>query len=255
MILIKSEAEVEKIGAAGKIVYRALQAMKAAIVPDVSTTFDLERAAMSVITAAGAESAFLGYAPHGLPPYPAATCISVNEEVVHGIPGRRVLRSGDIVSCDVGVKFNGYFGDSAWTFVVGEVSPLAQKLLRVTEECLHRGISKMKPGMRLGDVGNAVERHARQNGFSVVRDMVGHGVGRSLHEEPQVPNYGTPGSGVVLREGMTLAIEPMINMGRGDIHSLDDNWTIVASDGKLSAHFEHTVVITKNGARILTQGE
>ncbi len=255
MILLKSEEEIVKIKAAGKVVHEALQAMKAAIVPGTSTTYDLEKAAVEVMGKYGADSAFLGYAPHGHPPYPAYTCISVNNEVVHGIPGRRVLVEGDIVSCDVGVKLNGYFGDSAWTFPVGKISPVADRLLKVTEESLYKGISKLRAGVRLGDVGFVVERHAKQAGFSVVREMVGHGVGRHLHEDPQVPNYGRPGTGIVLREGMTIAIEPMVNLGRGDIRSLEDDWTIVTTDGKLSAHFEHTVAITKSGATILTQGE
>jgi methionyl aminopeptidase len=254
MILYKSADEIKKMRAAGCVVHEALQAMKDAILPGKSTTHDLEKAAVAVLTRYGADSAFLGYAPHGHPPYPAYTCISVNEEVVHGIPGRRVLVEGDIVSCDCGVKLNGYFADSAWTFPVGRVSPHVDRLLKVTEEALYRGIDQVKPGGRLGDVGYAIERHARQGGFSIVREMVGHGVGKSLHEEPQIPNHGKRGTGVLLKEGMTLAIEPMVNMGRGDIEALSDEWTIVTSDRRYSAHFEHTVAITSNGAQILTQG-
>jgi methionyl aminopeptidase len=255
MVILKSKDEIEKMRAAGRVVYKALQAMKAGIIPGKSTTHDLENAAISVISAHGGDSPFLGYAPHNHPPYPAWTCISVNEQVVHGIPGRRILQEGDIVSCDVGVKLNGYFADSAWTFAVGKISPEAEHLLKITEESLYKGLALAKAGNRLGDVSHAIERHARQHGFSVVREMVGHGVGRSLHEEPQIPNYGKPGTGIVLKEGMTLAIEPMVNAGKRDIESLSDEWTIVTSDRKLSAHFEHTVAITNNGAMILTQGE
>jgi methionyl aminopeptidase len=255
MVILKSPDEIERMRAAGRVVHKALQAMRAAIVPGRSTTHDLEQAAIDVLAEHGADSPFLGYAPHHHPPYPAWTCISVNEQVVHGIPGRRILQEGDIVSCDVGVRLNGYYADSAWTFPVGRVAPEAERLLRVTEEALYKGLALAKAGNTLGDVGHAIERHARQNGFSVVREMVGHGVGRSLHEEPQIPNYGKPGKGLVLREGMTLAIEPMVNLGTREIQALDDEWTIVTSDRKLSAHFEHTVAITRNGARILTQGE
>lgn len=255
MIILKTPREVEKMRAAGRVVYEALQAMQRAIVPGQTTTYDLEQIAVQVLTRYGASSPFLGYAPMNHPPFPAWTCISVNEEVVHGIPGRRVLREGDIVSCDVGACLNGYYADSAWTFPVGRVSEEVARLLRVTREALYKGIAQAKVGNRLGDVGHAIYRHVVQNGFSVVRDMVGHGVGRSLHEEPQVPNYGRAGTGVLLQEGMTIAIEPMVNMGRREIEALPDEWTIVTSDRSYSAHFEHTIAITRNGARILTQGD
>jgi methionyl aminopeptidase len=255
MVKLKSPEEIEKMRAAGRIVFAALQAMKSSIVPGKTTTNDLEMAAVDILTSHGADSPFLGYAPHNHPPFPAWTCISVNEQVVHGIPGRRVLQEGDIVSCDVGARLNGYYADSAWTFPVGRVNPETEKLLRVTEEALYKGLAQARAGARLGDVSHAIERHAKQHGFSIVREMVGHGVGRSLHEEPQIPNYGKPGTGIVLKEGMTLAIEPMVNAGKRDIEALSDEWTIVTSDRRLSAHFEHTVAITRNGARILTQGE
>ncbi|MEP6754041.1 MAG: type I methionyl aminopeptidase [Chthonomonadales bacterium] len=254
MIVLKTSEEIVKMRAAGAVVYEALQAMKAAIEPGVSTTNDLEMAAVKVMAAHGADSAFLGYAPHGHPPYPAYTCISVNEAVVHGIPGRRVLQNGDIVSCDVGVRLNGYYADSAWTFPVGPISDEVDRLLKVTEESLYKGLEKAKHGARLGDVSNAIEKWAKRGGFSVVKEMVGHGVGRQLHEEPQIPNYGHPGTGPVLKEGMTLAIEPMVNQGKAGIVALDDDWTVVTCDRKWSAHFEHTVAITKSGAVILTQG-
>lgn len=253
MILLKTDGEIEKMRTAGRVVHQALQAMGAAIVPGKTTTHDLERVAIEVLSSHKAESPFLGYAPHNHPPYPAWTCISVNEEVVHGIPGRRVLQDGDIVSCDVGVKLNGWFADSAWTFPVGNVSREVERLLRVTEEALFKGIEKAKIGNRIGDISHAIERHARQNGFSVVHEMVGHGVGRSLHEEPQVPCHGKPGTGPTIREGMTIAIEPMVNAGKRDIEALEDQWTIVTADRRLSAHFEHTIAITQNGTAILTR--
>ena len=254
-IILKSASEIAKMRDAGRVVYAALQAMKSVIIPGKSTTYDLEKAAIRVLGGAGADSPFLGYSPHDHPPFPAWTCISVNEEVVHGIPGRRILLEGDIVSCDVGARLNGYYADSAWTFPVGNISPVAEKLLRVTEDALYRGLAHAKVGGRLGDVSHAIERHARMNGFSIVKEMVGHGVGRSLHEDPQIPNYGRAGSGELLREGMTLAIEPMVNEGKKDIVSLGDHWTIVTRDQRLSAHFEHTVAITKDGPVILTQGD
>ncbi len=240
---------------AGRVVHETLTAMQSAIVPDVTTTYDLEQIATDVMAKYSATSAFLGYAPVNHPPYPAWTCISINEEVVHGIPGRRVLKSGDIVSCDVGVRMNGYYADSAWTFPVGKVDSEIERLLRVTKESLFKGIAAAKPGNRIGDISNAIQRHVRQNGYTVVREMVGHGVGRSLHEEPQVPNYGKAGKGEMLRPGMTIAIEPMVNMGKQEVESLSDDWTIVTADRLPSAHFEHTVAITRGGARILTQGD
>lgn len=255
MIILKSAEEIARMRAAGRIVYEALQAMKAAIIPGKSTTADLERAAIEVLSKHGADSPFLGYAPHDHPPFPAWTCISVNEQVVHGVPSRRVLQEGDIVSCDVGARLNGYYADSAWTFPVGHVSKETERLLKVTEEALYKGLAQAKAGNRIGDIAHAVERHARQNGFSVVREMVGHGVGRSLHEDPQVPNFGKPGTGTVLKAGMTIAVEPMVNEGKKDIVALDDQWTVVTSDRRLSAHFEHTIAVTRNGPLILTQGE
>lgn len=255
LIRVKTPEQIKKIRAAGRVVYNALQAMKAAIDPGRSTTYDLELAAVKVISEAGGSSAFLGYAPYGHPPFPAWTCISVNEVVVHGIPGRQVLQEGDIVSCDVGVELNGYYGDSAWTFPVGKISPEAEQLLRVTEESLYRGIAHARVGNRIGDIGHAVEKHAIAHGYSVVRDLVGHGVGFRLHEEPQIPNYGRPGTGPLIEEGATLAIEPMVNMGRQDVEALSDDWTIVTCDRKLSAHFEHTVAVTSNGPVIMTQGD
>jgi methionyl aminopeptidase len=253
MIIIKTPTEVQAIHEAGKVVHACLEAMKAAIIPGESTTYDLEQAAIKVITKSGGSSAFLGYAPHGCPPYPAWTCISVNEEVVHGIPGRRVLHEGDVVGCDVGVKLNGYYADAAWTFPVGKVSEETERLLRCGQECLAKAIEHALYGKRLGDVCNTIQKNAHRYGYSVVRDLVGHGVGKELHEEPPIPNYGKPGVGVLLKEGMTLAFEPMINTGRSDVEALEDGWTIVTRDRSISVHFEHTIAITRQGPVILTQ--
>lgn len=254
MIVLKTPEEIARIRLSGRVVHEALQAMQKAIVPGVSTTQDLENAAIEVLTRHGATSPFLGYKPSGHPPYPAWTCVSVNDELVHGVPGRRVLQDGDIVSCDVGCLLNGYYGDSAWTFAVGSISKEAERLMRVTREALLLGIEQARPGNRVGDIGSAIERYVRKAGFSVVREMVGHGVGKALHEEPQVPNFGRPGTGVLLQAGMTLAIEPMVNAGGREIRTLADGWTIATADGSLSAHFEHTIAITDNGPVILTQG-
>lgn len=247
MILRKSAAEVEKMRAAGRVVAEVLQSLTDAIVPGVTRTRDLDRLAADITRRRGAVAAFLGYRG-----YPASTCISVNEQVVHGIPGERLLKSGDIVSLDFACSLNGYFADAAVTVPVGEVSAEARRLLAVTRECLYKGIAQAKAGGRLGDVAAAVQRHAEANGYGVVRDLVGHGIGKSMHEGPQVPNFGRPGKLERLEEGMTLALEPMINQGTREVDTLADEWTIVTADGKLSAHFEHTIAIGRRGADILT---
>lgn len=247
MILRKTAAEIEKMRSAGRIVAEVLQAMTDAIVPGVTRTIDLDRLAVEIARRHGAIPAFLGYRG-----YPATICISVNEAVVHGIPGERVLQTGDIVSLDFACSLDGYFADAAVTVPVGEVSPEARRLMSVTRECLYKGIAQAKAGGRLGDVASAIQRHAERAGFGVVRDLVGHGIGKAMHEEPQVANFGKPGRGERLMEGMTLAIEPMINQGSYDVESLPDKWTIVTADGKLAAHFEHTVAITRRGPDILT---
>jgi methionyl aminopeptidase len=254
-IILKSAADLERMRASGRVVARALNAMRDAIVPGKTTTNDLELIAVKVLSEAGASSPFLGYQPVNHPPYPAWTCISVNEEVVHGVPGRRVLVEGDIVGCDVGANVSGFYADGAWTFPVGRVSRDAERLLKVSEEALWVGIEQARVGRRVGDISHAIQRFVRKNGYTVVREMVGHGIGRSLHEDPQVPNYGKAGSGDLLRDGMTFCIEPMVNAGRKDIEALPDEWTIVTSDRSLSAHFEHTIAVTRNGTMILTQGE
>jgi methionyl aminopeptidase len=250
VIVLRSAAELEKMRAAGRLVGDVLTAMSAMVAPGV-TTADLDALAEKLILDAGATPAFKGY--HG---YPATICASVNDEVIHGIPSRdRVLREGDIVSIDVGAALDGYFGDSALTLPVGRVSEQAATLLRATEESLYKAIDAVKPGGRVSDIGHAVEKHVQGFGFSVVREFVGHGIGRRMHEEPQVPNYGEPGRGPRLSEGMVLAIEPMVNAGRPGVKVLADGWTAVTRDRSLSAHFEHTVAVTADGSWILTARE
>jgi len=233
----------------GHIVRQVLDAVKEVVTPGV-TTMELERVAEARIKDLGAKPAFKGYYD-----YPCVLCTSINNEIVHGIPSeRRVLKAGDIVSIDTGVVLDGYYGDAAITVPVGsEVTSELQKLLEVTRESLYRGIEAARIGNTVGDVGAAVQKVVEANGFSVVREFVGHGIGTKLHEEPQVPNYGTPGSGPKLRDGMVLAIEPMVNVGRSETRVLADNWTAVTKDGTHSAHFEHTVAVTKNGPVILTE--
>ena len=254
MIYLKKPEEIEKMRAAGRVVHLVLKAAEAAIKPGI-TTGELEDIAVRLISESGGTSPFLGYAPVGHPPFPAWTCISVNDEVVHGIPGRRVLKEGDIVTVDCGVELNGWLGDSAWTFPVGKVSPAIERLLKVTEEALYKGIAQAKPGNRTGDIGYAVQKFVEAHGYSIVRELSGHGVGRSLHEDPQVFNYGQRGKGELLQCGMTFAIEPMVNAGRKETKVLSDRWTIATADRKYSAHFEHTVAITPDGTLILTNGD
>jgi len=248
-IVCKSAAELEKMRESGHVVRQVLDAVKALVKPGV-TTMDLERAAVNKIEELGAKPAFKGYYD-----YPCVLCTSVNQEIVHGIPSeRRVLKEGDIVSIDCGVVLDGYYGDAALTVAVGgSLQPDVQKLLKVTEESLYKGIEKMRIGNAVGDVGAAVQEWVEAHGFSVVREFVGHGIGTKLHEDPQVPNFGTRGHGARLREGMVLAIEPMVNIGKPGTRVLDDNWTAVTEDGSYSAHFEHCVAVTKNGPLILTE--
>ncbi len=246
MIVCKSPAEIERMRAANALVAQVLGELAAMVAPGVST-LDLDAAAEKSVRAAGAEPAFKGYRG-----YPATLCASVNDQVVHGIPSKRPLVSGDIVSLDMGVKLEGFFGDSAVTVAVGQVSEDVKALLRVTEEALERGIVQVRIGARISDIGHAIQKHVEANGFSVVREFVGHGIGAALHEEPQIANYGEPGRGPRLAEGMTLAIEPMVNMGKASVKVLADGWTAVTRDGSLSAHFEHTVAVTKNGPLVMT---
>jgi methionyl aminopeptidase len=251
MIVLKRPHEIEKMKAAGQIVARILDAVEEAVQPGI-TTWDLEAIADRMVNEAGARAAFKGYRV-GRQVFPCCLCISVNHEVVHGIPSPDyVLKEGDIVSVDMGVQKDGYYGDSARTIPVGQVSEQTETLLRVTRESLMKGIAKMTTKHRLEDIGAAVQQHAEAAGFSIVRDFVGHGIGRNLHESPQVPNYGTPGRGRRLKAGMVLAVEPMVNVGTHEVKVLSDGWTVVTRDHQLSAHFEHTVAITDNGPQILT---
>jgi methionyl aminopeptidase len=246
VITRRSEQELAVMREAGRVTARALRSVGDAVRPGV-TTAELDEVAIAVISDAGAKAAFKGY--HG---FPATICASRNSEVVHGIPGRTVLLEGDIISVDVGAIVDGYYGDSARTFGVGEISSEAARLLEYTRKSLEAGISVCRPGMRLYDIGAAVQAVAEGAGFSVVREYVGHGIGRQMHEDPQVPNYGTAGKGLTLLSGMVVAIEPMINAGGGSVRQLDDGWTVVTADGSLSAHFEHTVAITDEGPKVLT---
>lgn len=247
MITLKSRYEIEKIHYSCSIVAEILDRLGEMVVPGI-TTLDLEQAAEELIKKKKVRPAFKGY--HG---YPCCLCTSINEEVVHGIPSaRRILVSGDIIGVDVGVINDGYYGDAARTFPVGAITPEARKLLTVTEESLYRGIDQAVSGNRLSDISHAIEQHALASGFTAVREFVGHGIGRRLHEEPQVPNYGPSGQGPKLKAGMVLALEPMINQGRYEVEVLADGWTAVTVDRSLSAHFEHTIVVTEDGPRILS---
>lgn len=249
-IVCKSLQELEKMRRSGRIVRQVLEFARSLVAPGVST-MDLERAAAEKIEDLGAKPAFKGYYD-----YPCVLCTSVNQEVVHGIPSaKRILQSGDIVSIDCGVMLDGYFGDSAITVPVGgndAIDPKVLKLLEITEASLQQGIEHVKVGNTIGDIGAAVQALVEANGFSVVREFVGHGIGTKLHEDPQVPNYGHKGSGTRLREGMVLAIEPMVNVGKPGVRVLEDNWTAVTEDGSYSAHFEHCVAVTKDGPLVLT---
>jgi methionyl aminopeptidase len=247
-IVCKSSSEIEKMRRSGHIVREVLEMLRALVAPGI-TTMDLERSAARKIEELGAKPAFKGYYD-----YPCVLCTSVNQEIVHGIPSeKRALKEGDIVSIDCGVVLDGYYGDAAITVPVGNhVKPEVKKLLEVTETSLYRGIEQVKVGNSVGDVGAAVQEYVEAQGFSVVRDFVGHGIGTKLHEEPQVPNFGTRGQGAKLKEGMVIAVEPMVNSGAAAVRVLDDKWTAVTVDGSFSAHFEHCVAVTKNGPVILT---
>ncbi|NLC95552.1 MAG: type I methionyl aminopeptidase, partial [Bacilli bacterium] len=232
---------------AGRIVALTHQELKKHIKPGI-TTLELDQIAEDFIRSQGAIPSFKGY--NG---FPGSICASVNEELVHGIPGPRVLKDGDIISIDIGAMYNGYHGDSAWTYPVGKISDAAQHLLTVTEQALYEGLAQAKPGNRLSDISHAIQTYVEKHGYSVVREYVGHGIGQNLHEDPPVPNYGLPNRGPLLKKGMTLAIEPMVNQGKRDVRVLSNNWTVVTMDNSLCAHFEHTIVITDNGFEILTQ--
>lgn len=246
MINVKTKPEVELMRSAGALVAQTLDLVQQTARPGI-TTLELDRIAEEFIRSHGAEPAFKGYLG-----YPATLCVSIDDEVVHGIPSDRKLKEGQIVSVDVGVQIDGWFGDAARTLRIGNVRPEADRLLNITQEALARAIEQAQAGNRLGDISAAVQTFAEKNGYSVVRDLVGHGIGRQMHEEPQVPNFGAPHTGVLLKPGMVLAIEPMINIGGAAIKFDDDKWTVRTADGSLSAHFEHTVAITENGPDVLT---
>ena len=251
MISLKSAREIEVMRRANVIVAEVLQALKEKVAPGV-TTLELDAVAEELTLKKKAIPAFKGYSVAGRI-YPRCLCASVNEEIVHGIPSNRALREGDIIGLDYGVIYEGFYGDSAITVGVGQVSEAAQRLMQVTEESLRRGIAELYEGKRLGDLGAAVQHVAESAGYSVVRAFVGHGIGKKLHEEPAVPNYGEPDRGLRLKEGMVLAIEPMVNAGGFEVEIKEDGWTAVTKDGSLAAHFEHSVAITKNGPYILSQ--
>jgi methionyl aminopeptidase len=246
MVIIKSSREIEQLKRSNAIVAEVFEKLRGMIVPGI-TTKELDQVAEEYILLKRARPAFKGYRG-----FPATLCISINDEVVHGIPGQRRLEEGDIVSLDVGVNYIGYFGDAAITLPVGEVDPEARKLLDVTEKALYIGIEKAKAGNRLFDISYAIQSWVESHGFSVVRDFVGHGIGRELHEEPQIPNFGAPHQGPRLEKGMVFALEPMVNEGTYEVKVLSDGWTVVTEDGKRSAHFEHTIAITDDGAEILS---
>ena len=246
MISIKSEREISLMRKAGNIVYRTHKYLEPYIKPGI-TTKELDKLAYDFIISQDATPSFLNY--NG---FPGSICTSVNDEVVHGIPSNRKLKNGDIIGIDIGANYKGYHGDSAWSYKVGSVSKEKEYLLEHTEKALFEGLKQVKPGNRIGDISNAIETYANAHNLGVVRELVGHGVGSNLHEEPDVPNYGKKGTGPLLKEGMTIAIEPMLNLGTHKIYILDDDWTIITRDGSPSAHFEHSVVVTKDGYRILT---
>lgn len=248
MIPIKTEEEIEKIRKSSELLVETFRAIEEILRPGI-TTGELDSKAEEVIRSGGGKPAFKGYRG-----YPASVCASIDEQVVHGIPGKRELKEGNIVGLDIGVKLNGFYSDAAKTYAIGDVRPRILKLLNTTKEALYHGIEKCKVGNRVSDISHAIQTHVESEGFSVVRDLVGHGIGESLHEAPQIPNFGLPHRGPNLEKGMVLAIEPMINMGISSVQFLDDGWTVVTTDGSPSAHFEHTVLITEDGAEILTYG-
>ena len=250
MIIVKSPADIEKMSKACQLSAAVLKYAGEQLNAGMST-FELDKLIYDYIIAHGAKPSFLGYGG-----FKGSACISLNDEVIHGLPDKKkIIRSGDIVSIDVGAYIDGYHGDNAYTYVVGQVSPTAMKLVNVTKECLELGIAAAKPGNRIGDIGYAVQTHAEQNGFSVVRDFIGHGVGANLHESPEVPNFGKPGRGPRLVKGMCIAVEPMVNQGGYGVRVLKDGWTTVTADGSLSAHYENTVLITDGEPEILTVTE
>ncbi|CAN5211738.1 type I methionyl aminopeptidase [soil metagenome] len=252
MIVLRSKSEIESMRRAGDLVARTLGMIQPHISPGVRLG-ELDRLVEEFIVAEGAQTVYKGYQPNpSVPPFPATICTAVNEEIVHGIPGRRKLREGDIVGVDIGAILGGWVGDTCYTFPVGKVSPETAKLLEVSKECLEAAVAEVRPGNRFGDVGAAIQELAESHGYGVVRELGGHGVGRDLHEEPHINHFGQRGHGMRLREGMTFTIEPMINAGSPDIRLMKDGWTIVTEDGNLSAQYEHSIAVTADGCEILT---
>jgi len=251
VIYIKTKKEIDLISESCKIVAETLQLLKANVKPGI-TTFELDKIAEDYILSNNAKAAFKGYSQAGSFKFPGSICTSVDDAVVHGIPGQRVLINGEIISLDVGVFKNGYYGDAALTVPVGNISVEKQKLLDVTEKALYIGIEEAKENNRLHDISGTIQEYVEENGFSVVRELCGHGVGKYLHEEPSVPNFGKKGTGIKLRNGMTVAIEPMVNLGKSKVHTGDDGWTVLTADGSPSAHFEHTILISDGKPEILT---
>jgi methionyl aminopeptidase len=250
-INLRTPSEIEAMRQAGRVVAEVHELIRREACPGISTG-ELDAMAEELILSRGGTPSFKGYQPHGRTPYPASLCTSINEQIVHGIPGERVLREGEILSVDVGVKLRGYHGDAALTVPIGRVSDEAARLIRVTEESLLNAIGQMRVGNRVSDIGATVQKHVEAAGFSVVREFVGHGIGKEMHEPPEVPNFGRPGFGPRIMAGMVFAIEPMVNAGGWRMRELEDGWTAVTADGSLSAHFEHTVAATVDGPRILT---
>jgi len=250
MIVIKSEREIQKIKEAGHIVFLALQAIENSIRTGI-TTEELDKIAEDLIREHGANPSCKGYPEGDSNPFPATCCISVNDEIIHGIPGKRKLQEGDLVSVDIVVDKDGYFADAARSYVVGQ-NERAEKLIEITKQAFFEGIKQAKIGNRISDISHVIQEYVEKNGYSVIREFQGHGVGFEMHEEPGIPNFGKPGKGIRIQKGMVIAIEPMVNEGKADIYELDDGWTIVTEDGKLSAHYENTVAITEKGAILLT---
>lgn len=246
MIICKTSREIEIMREAGRIVARTHEELKKQLVPGI-TTRELDEIAERFIRSFDAIPSFKGYSG-----FPGSICVSVNEELVHGIPGNRVLHEGDIISIDIGAKYNGYHGDSAWTYPVGKIDEESARLLDVTEQSLYIGLKEAKQGVRLSNISNSIQTYVEANGFSIVREYVGHGIGQDLHEDPQIPHYGPPNKGPILKPGMVLCVEPMVNAGSRYVKTLADDWTVVTTDGKRCAHFEHTIVITETGYDILT---
>ena len=247
MISIKSNNEIGLMRQAGKIVYQTHQYLIPFLKPGI-TTKEIDKLAEDFIISKGATASCKGYDG-----FPGAICVSVNEEVVHGIPSNRKLKNGDIVKLDICACYKGYHGDSAWTYPIGEVDNKTKKLLELTEQALYIGLNEVKPGAKIGDIGYAIETFSNQNNLGIVRELSGHGIGNNLHEDPDIPNYGIKNTGITLKEGMTIAVEPMLNLGTPKIYLLDDDWTVITRDNKPSAHFEHTVLVTKDGYEILTK--